>query len=93
MSLKSLGGRPRDLHCCTPSALAKSSIADGEIRQILEEVGGCVTVAASTGVVAVYSVNSLEAHKSVEESQIVSTSIRVEPRLISVVSWNTEMSG
>ena len=86
--MKELGGRPRDLSNCSISELAKLSVKNEDMRQIVGSVGNCLVIATSTGVITVLSSNAIEAGSNLEEVQLVTTKVRVEPRFISVVAWN-----
>jgi hypothetical protein len=92
LSLDSLGGRPRDVCSCTISNYARESIANEDMRAVLEDVNSVLTVTTSNGCVCVLCVNSLETLKQLDQSTIVSTNIKVEPRLIAGVCWNRARS-
>jgi hypothetical protein len=76
------------MHGCTINALARSSLVNADARDVLSDVNSVLAVITSNGSVSILCVNSLETLKSLEPCQVVSTTIKVEPRLIETVCWN-----
>lgn len=85
---------------CVINDLAKSSLQSAEATIVLGDVRSVLAIATSNGSVSVLCASSLEtsakatanatgkATGSLEQCQIVSATIRVEPRLIATVCWN-----
>lgn len=92
VDLSSLGGRPKDIKSSVFSDL-QSSIHNDEMREALSEEGECLVVATSNGNVGVFSARALDQGEPVEEAQLADASIRVEPRLTSVVTWAPFVKG
>jgi WD40 repeat protein len=93
LNLSELGGRPRDMW---NSALNLDSLKDSTHDQervkpmvdALSDEGDCLAIATSLGHIALLSCRAIEEGHTLEESTLISTDIRSEPRLTAVVAWS-----
>mmetsp|Transcript_34806 Transcript_34806/g.33118 ORF Transcript_34806/g.33118 Transcript_34806/m.33118 type:complete len:324 (-) Transcript_34806:149-1120(-) len=91
LDVTGMDGRPRDMWSCKLALELPEESTEESIASVLAEEGACLTVVTSLGRISVISCKSVEAGNTLEECTLVSTQVKMEPRLTGVVSWSTTM--
>jgi WD40 repeat protein len=92
LSLSDLGGRPRDMWNSPLSldSLTASSEDPDKVKPLLDVLsseGDCLAIATSLGRIALVSCRAVEEGYTLEESTLISTDTRSEPRITGIVAW------